>query len=217
MSDERNPPGAGILPQRLVHDLRNFLAPIRNIAQVLKKRGASDPDLKAMADLLERQVIGASALLDGVVNPGDLAAAPIASRRDAATAPQRAPSRRILIADDNAPLRASLGGLLQDLGHVTIAAADGPEALKAAAEQQPEFVFIDIHMPGLDGYEVARRLRAQFAPAAMKLVAMSGDTLNELARRGAKEAGFDYCIDKLAGIAVFEDILAGGEPELRKL
>jgi CheY-like chemotaxis protein len=213
VSDGRDSAGSGISPQRLAHDLRNFLAPIRNIAQVLRKRGAADPDLKAMADLLERQVTGANALLDSLVKDGNSASSPTAVRQ---AAPPRGgvAGRRILIADDNAALRTSLGSLLQDLGHETIAAADGAEALKMAAEHRPEFVFLDIHMPGLDGYEVARRLRAQFAPAAMKLAVMSGETLNELARRGAKDAGFDYYVDKLAGIAAFENILAGREPEI---
>jgi len=211
MSNERDTTGAG--PQRLAHDLRNFLAPIRNIAQVLKKRGASDPDLKAMAELLERQVAGASALLDGLDQPGkDVRGEAEVQQPALPTAHAR--GRRILIADDNAALRTSLGALLQDLGHETMAAADGTEALEVAAQQRPDFVFVDIHMPGLDGYEVARRLREQFARTTMKLVVMSGETLNELARRGAKEAGFDYYIDKLAGIAMFEKILTGGEPGL---
>jgi CheY-like chemotaxis protein len=214
MSEEREAAGAGVSPQRLAHDLRNFLAPIRNIAQVLKRRGATDPDLKAMADLLERQVTGANALLENFVNSGNAASTPTAVEPAAVPSVTHARGRRILIADDNAALRTSLGALLEDLGHQTMAAADGAEALKMAAEQHPEFVFLDIHMPGPDGYEVARRLRARFTPAAMKLVVMSGDTLNELARRGAKDAGFDYCIDKLAGIAVFKNILAGSEPAL---
>jgi CheY-like chemotaxis protein len=191
---------------RLAHDMHNFLAPIRNVAQVLRMRGAADPDLKAMADMLDRQVSAASALLDGL--SGAPQPAPPAARPAAAQSGST-PRRRILIADDNAALRASLGGMLQDLGHETASAEDGPAALRTACSWKPDVVFLDVHMPGLGGFEVARQLRAQFAPSAMRLVMMSGDTLNELAVRGAKEAGFDDCIDKLSGIAVFESVLAG--------
>jgi CheY-like chemotaxis protein len=198
---EEKPPLA-----RLAHDMRNFLAPIRNVAQVLRIRGASDPDLRALADMLDRQVTGAGAMLDSLAGPRPAAQVP-APPQPAAGAARR---RRILIADDNAALRESLGGMLQDMGHETATAEDGKAALQTAVSWKPNVVFLDVHMPGLNGFEVARQLRAQFAPSVMKLVMMSGNTLNELAVRGAKEAGFDDCIDKLSGIAVFESVLGDG-------
>jgi CheY-like chemotaxis protein len=214
--DNQTPPEEGVSIARLVHDLRNFMAPVRNVAHVLRKRGEADPDLKGLADLLDRQVAGVGGMLDGLLNPQRiLRPAAVAESLPAAPAPAptgHSPRRRILIADDNAALRTSLSGVLQDMGHETMTAADGAEALRVASTWKPDVVFLDIHMPGLNGFDVARQLRVQFAPAAMQLVMMSGDTLNELAVRGAKEAGFDDCIDKLSGIGVFENILAARDP-----
>jgi CheY-like chemotaxis protein len=120
--------------------------------------------------------------------------------------------RRIVIADDNAAIRVSLCALLQDLGHMVKAAADGEEALELAQAWLPDFVFLDISMPKLNGFEVARQLRARFPATAMRLVMMSGATLDEATLRGAARAGFDHCIDKIADPGVLADVLTGAAP-----
>lgn len=104
--------------------------------------------------------------------------------------------RRILLVDDSAAVRDSLSDVLQDLGYEVRTAGDGEEALRLAAAWRPECVLLDINIPLLDGYEVARRLRAQFAPMEMKLVMVSGVTLDAATVRDAKRAGFDFCFDK---------------------
>ncbi len=121
-------------------------------------------------------------------------------------------ARRILIADDNAAVRVSLAALLQDLGHVVKAAADGEAALEEAERWLPEFVFLDVNMPRLGGVEVARRLRSRFSSSAMKLVMMSGAGLDEPTRRGAKRAGFDHCIDKIGDPKLFAELLQDDPP-----
>jgi CheY-like chemotaxis protein len=123
-------------------------------------------------------------------------------------ASHRASGKRVLIVDDNAALRVSLGGVLHDIGHAAKAAADGDEALRIAREWLPHVVFLDVNMPGLNGYELARLFRSEFPSSGMKLIMLSGDTLSEAARRGAESAGFDRCIDKLSGVQVYEEILA---------
>ena len=110
--------------------------------------------------------------------------------------------RRVLIADDSPAVRASLADLLEEMGHEVKAAADGAEAVALAQAWRPEFVLLDIHMPKLSGFDAARKLRAQFPPSTMQLVMMSGENLDEVIRRGAREAGFDHCIDK--GLAIGE-------------
>jgi len=75
-------------------------------------------------------------------------------------------------------------------------AVDGTEALELVEQWLPKFVILDVHMPTISGYDVARRLRARFTPAVMQLVMMSGTDLDETALAGAKRAGFDHCIDK---------------------
>jgi CheY-like chemotaxis protein len=124
----------------------------------------------------------------------------------AGTAPKT--GRRVLIADDSAAVRASLADLLQEMGHEVRAAADGAEAVSMAEEWQPDFVLLDIHMPRLSGFEAARELRARFPSSAMRLVMMSGENLDDVVRRGAREAGFDHCIDKGLAIGDLTGLLA---------
>ncbi len=141
-------------------------------------------------------------------------AATAAAARDVASATLpaggTASGRRVLIADDSAAVRASLADLLREMGHEVRAAADGEEAVAMAQLWEPEFVLLDIHMPKLSGFEAARRLRARFPRPGMRLVMMSGDTLDENMRRGAAQAGFDYCIDKGLAIGELTGVLAQG-------
>ncbi|HLK71653.1 MAG TPA: response regulator, partial [Steroidobacteraceae bacterium] len=101
-----------------------------------------------------------------------------------------APRRRILIVDDNRDALESLARLLQLAGHEIHQAADGQQALSVAADKRPDLVMLDIGMPGMDGYEVARRIRAEDWGRAMVLVAVTGWG-QDSDRRRSREAGFD--------------------------
>src|SRR5690348_4824308 len=84
-----------------------------------------------------------------------------AERTDSGDAePRLSAARRILVVDDNADAAMSLAMLLELEGHVTRVAHSGTEALAIAPEFAPQFVFLDIGLPDLSGYDVARRLRA---------------------------------------------------------
>ena len=130
-----------------------------------------------------------------------------AGRADTSQTAGAVPSRRVLIADDNAAMRDSLSSLLQDLGHVVRAASDGEAALEAAEDWLPEFVFLDMNMPKLSGADVARRLRSRFPASRMTLIMMSGADLDEPTLRGARRAGFDHCIDKIGDPQLLGDLL----------
>jgi CheY-like chemotaxis protein len=104
------------------------------------------------------------------------------------TAPQI--RRRILVADDNSDALESLATLLELGGHEVFSAANGALALEAAERNLPEVALLDIGMPKLDGYEVARRIRAQPWGRSMTLVALTGWG-QESDRRRSGEAGFD--------------------------
>ena len=132
--------------------------------------------------------------------PGDVHADAPSVASHASATPKS--GRRVLIADDSAAVRASLADLLQEMGHDVRVAVDGAQAVTMAQEWEPEFVLLDIHMPKLSGFDAARQLRARFPPSKMQLVMMSGENLDEVVRRGAREAGFDHCIDK--GLAIGE-------------
>ncbi len=107
------------------------------------------------------------------------------------TTPALGPPRRILVVDDNADAALSLAKLLRRLyGQEVRVAHDGPEALDIAEEFRPEVVLLDLAMPAMDGYEVARRLRDRPALAGTMLVALTGWG-QESDRQESREAGFD--------------------------
>ncbi len=119
----------------------------------------------------------------------------------------RGKSRRVLVVDDNADAAESLSELLALSGHKTETAQSGPEALSAAARFRPELVFLDIGLPGMNGYEVARTLRADPGSTKAVLVALTGWGSEEDRRRSA-EAGFDFHLTKPVETGQLEGLLA---------
>src|SRR5205823_5170151 len=114
-------------------------------------------------------------------------AAPAVERVPAARPPARA--RRILVVDDNRDARELLRTILELDGHQVQDAAEGAQAVRLAVEWTPEVALIDIGLPEMDGYEVARRIRKRVG-GAVRLIALTGYGDAE-ARRLAAEAGFD--------------------------
>jgi signal transduction histidine kinase len=98
--------------------------------------------------------------------------------------------RRILLADDNADSVETLASVLRLLGHEVFSAANGRTALETAARCRPDVALLDIGMPLLDGYEVARQIRAQPWGRRVTLLALTGWG-QEADRRRSQEAGFD--------------------------
>jgi signal transduction histidine kinase len=111
------------------------------------------------------------------------------ARREGASGPL-GPSRRVLIADDNVDFATSLGALLAGRGHDVRVVNDGAHAFAMAVEFTPDIAFVDIGMPRINGYEVARRMRADPTTAACVLVAVTGWG-QDSDRERAREAGFD--------------------------
>jgi CheY-like chemotaxis protein len=115
------------------------------------------------------------------------------------------PIRRVLIVDDNEDSATSMAMLLQIYGHETRVAGDGPSALAIAGEFQPNAVLLDIGLPGMDGYEVARRLRELPTMHAAVLIALTGYGGAEH-RQLALDAGFNHHLvkpvdpDEVAGL-----------------
>jgi two-component system, chemotaxis family, CheB/CheR fusion protein len=117
------------------------------------------------------------------------------------------PCKRILIVDDNATQARSLAMLLRLRGQVVKVAQDGPAALEAAAGFKPEVVILDIGMPGMNGYELARRLRHDLGLDQALLIALSGYGTDE-DRRLSQEAGFDAHLVKPLVPGALEALLA---------
>ncbi|MFL5506495.1 MAG: response regulator, partial [Gemmatimonadales bacterium] len=115
-------------------------------------------------------------------------------------------SRRVLVVDDNADAAESLAQLLALKGHEVRVAYDGLSGVALARAFEPDVVLLDIGMPGLDGYAVARRLREQDGRRGVRLVALTGyGQLDD--RRRAQEAGFDDHLVKPPDVATLEQML----------
>jgi CheY-like chemotaxis protein len=115
--------------------------------------------------------------------------------------------RRVLVVDDNRDSATSLCMMLELMGSEARAAFDGMSAVETAAEFRPDIILLDIGMPGMDGYEVARRIRAQPAYEDVTLVALTGWGQEE-DRRRSQEAGFDHPLLKPVDLRAVEELLS---------
>ena len=114
--------------------------------------------------------------------------------------------RSILIVEDNADARDALGALLELEGHVVAAAGEGHQALELVRATDPDIALVDIGLPGIDGYEVARRVRAVDGRRPV-LIALTGYGQPE-DRRRASEAGFDGLLVKPVDPTALTTLLA---------
>src|SRR5262249_52707539 len=98
--------------------------------------------------------------------------------------------QRVLIIEDNDDARQTLRSMLELWGHEVREASDGARGLETATEFRPDVALIDVGLPGIDGHEVARRLRAAEPSKGLRLIALTGYGLPKDAQE-AREAGFD--------------------------
>ncbi len=131
--------------------------------------------------------------------PGSLEAKP-------ASAGQAMP-RRILVIEDNRDAAETLMDILELGGHEVSLAFSGPQGLQVAASFAPEVVVCDIGLPGLDGYEVARRLRQAQSHPGLVLIALTGFGQQDDEER-AREAGFDHHLTKPVEIEELQRVIA---------
>jgi CheY-like chemotaxis protein len=119
----------------------------------------------------------------------------------------KAPPRRVLIVDDNEDAANSLAMVLQLSGHETASVYTAADALEHAAVFKPDVVLLDIGLPGMDGYEVAQRLRELPGLRGVKLVAVTGYGRSD-DRLRARDAGFDDHLTKPVEFEVLDRTLA---------
>jgi signal transduction histidine kinase/ActR/RegA family two-component response regulator len=118
---------------------------------------------------------------------------------------------RVLLVEDNPDARESLRMCLELAGCSVVCAEDGPGGVEAARTERPDVALVDIGLPGLDGYDVARRIRADPAGGQIHLVALTGYGQAE-DRRRAEEAGFDAHLVKPVAPDALLDLLAARMP-----
>jgi PAS domain S-box-containing protein len=166
-------------------------------------RGGLGIGLTLVRRLVEMHDGRVTALSDGpgrgsvftVTLPAIDAPVPVPAAAPASAGPAPVRSRRILVVEDNDDAREMLGVVLTLGGHEVHEAADGMAGLEMASTVRPDVVLIDVGLPRLDGYELARRLRAANDRASMRLVAITGYGQAE-DRQRALDAGFDAHVTK---------------------
>jgi signal transduction histidine kinase/DNA-binding response OmpR family regulator len=121
--------------------------------------------------------------------------------------PAESPRQRVLLVDDNPDGAGSLATVLRRKGHEVHVCPDGPSALTAAESFRPGIVLLDIGLPGMNGYEVARRMRQQSILQNTRLVALTGYGQEE-DRRRSLEAGFDQHLIKPVDLTLLDQLLA---------
>jgi CheY-like chemotaxis protein len=191
--------GVGIGPSLLPHVFELFTQGERTLD---RSQGGLGIGLTLVRRIVEMHGGAVEALSDGAGQGSEfivrLPAIELKAR--AATAPKAAQAAssqvlRILVVDDNVDAAESIAMLLSLDGHEVRSVHDGRRALDLAAEFLPDLVLLDIGLPGMDGYEVARRLRMRQEIARMRLVAVTGYGQQE-DRDRARDAGFDQHLVK---------------------
>jgi len=122
--------------------------------------------------------------------------------------PKRAPvaTRRILVVDDNVDAAATVAKLLTIWGHDVHVVFDGKAAIEAVRTFRPELILLDIGLPGMSGYDVARQIRSDPESKGLFLTALTGYGQSE-DRQRSLEAGFDFHITKPLGTEVLEALV----------
>jgi two-component system CheB/CheR fusion protein len=200
--------GAGIPEEVLSH----IFEPFAQAPQTLDRaKGGLGLGLAMVKGLVELHGGGVTVRSSGLGNGTEVklwlatCVAP-ASAAPAATAAQPRP-RRVLLIEDNADAAETLQLALSLNGHEVRSALDGPRGLELAALSAPDVVICDIGLPGMDGYAVARALRALPSLSGVFLIALSGYAQPDDLLR-AKEAGFDGHLAKPTSLAALEQLLA---------
>jgi two-component system OmpR family response regulator len=119
--------------------------------------------------------------------------------------------RRILLVDDSVDAAEAMSMLLETLGHEVRTMHDGPSALAMVDDFAPDVVILDIGLPGMNGYELAREMRARPNTKTALMIALTGYG-GESDRQKAREAGFDHHLVKPVSFAAIETVIANSFP-----
>jgi PAS domain S-box-containing protein len=209
--------GVGIAPDMLPHIFDPFVQAERRLDRSHGGLGIGLTLVKKLVELHGGSVVARSAGLgcgsEFIVRLPAIAAPGGPSEKSSHHAAASRPvSRRVLVVDDNRDAADSLALLLRLAGQDARVAYDGPAALAQAKDSAPDVIFLDIGMPGMDGYEVARRLRQDPASKGLLLIALTGWG-QDADRRRSLEAGFDHHLVKPVGAQALHDLLAStGRP-----
>ena len=191
--------GVGILADVLPTIFELFVQSERNVERSLGGLGIG---LNLVRGLVELHGGTVHAVSDGpgmgstfTVHLPAIPASNSSAREQISVMPAECKSRRVLVVEDNDDMRETLGILLTEDGHEVHLANDGPSGLQGALSFRPDIGLLDLGLPGFDGYELARRIRAHVECKTIYLVALTGYGQPE-DRLRSKEAGFDELVVK---------------------
>jgi two-component system CheB/CheR fusion protein len=201
--------GSGIAEPLLAHIFELFTQGPRSTQQ---GRGGLGVGLSLVKSLVEMHAGVVEARSDGPQQGSEFivrlpqAAAPDVSVEDEEVPHVAVTPKRILVVDDNDDQVESLAMLLSLMGHQVLRASNGSEAIERAVEFKPDLMLVDIGMPGMQGYEVARRIREEKSLEHVTLVAQTGWGGEEDRRRSA-EAGFDRHLVKPVTLETLDEVV----------
>ncbi len=188
--------GIGIAPDML-HRIFDLFA--QADSAMARSEGGMGVGLTLVRDLVDRHGGHVEARSDGLGRGSTfivrlpITAAPATAVTDA-TRTSAPAQRRVVVVEDNEDLRDIVCAILERAGHHTSVASSGDAGLALILAEKPDIALVDLGLPGLDGHEVARRVRARLG-SSIALVAVSGYGLPE-DKRAAHEAGFDRHLTK---------------------
>lgn len=207
--------GVGIAPNMLPHVFDLFTQADHSLDHAQGGLGVGLTLVQKLVEMHGGQVRASSAGLGcgsefEVRLPVGDAPAPAPSCANDVPAPGSSP-RRVLVVDDNRDAAETLAMLLQTTGHDVHVTYDGASALELASDVQPDVVLLDIGLPRMDGYEVARRLRRLPGLDKMILIALTGYGQEE-DRRRSRVAGFDSHLVKPVDLNTLQALVSCSEP-----
>jgi two-component system CheB/CheR fusion protein len=201
--------GAGIAPEMLPRLFEPFVQADRSLARSSGGLGLGLAVAKGLVEMHDGTVsVSSEGLGRGAEFTVRLPLETSAPATETARGVTRtAPSRRVLVIEDNVDAADSLREVLELAGHAVDVAYTAEDGLARARASRPDVVLCDLGLPGMDGYEVARAIRADPALQGTMLVALTGYAAPEDVSR-SREAGFDHHVAKPPASGVLEGLLA---------
>jgi len=209
--------GIGIQPAMLSRIFEMFTQIDRDHKMAQGGLGIGLALVKRLVEMHGGQVLASSA---GLGQGSEFCVSVPLARASAAVMPESAPAagalnargQRLLVVDDNQDSAATLAMLLQFYGCEVRTANDGHTALRMLQSYHPSLIILDLGMPGMSGFELARHLRALPEGPSLRLVALTGWG-QEADRQRSREAGFDYHVVKPVDLKTLEQLLQNRPPE----
>jgi CheY-like chemotaxis protein len=192
---------------KIVHELRNPLSAFTTALHLINAQPDHPDQVRQLTGMMMQQLNRFTQIVEELAAfAADAKTQYACDHQTASPARQPLPATKILLVDDNQSATHMMSRLLDKLGQQVQTASSAAAALDQMPSFAPDFVISDIAMPGMSGYDLARRIRELDLPQRPYLVAITGYG-QESDRQQALAAGFDKHLTKPVGVAALEDLL----------